>query len=45
MERISLATLDALVNALEAKDPYLRGHSARVAELSARVAARAGPRR
>jgi putative two-component system response regulator len=40
--RISLATLDALVNALEAKDPYLRGHSARVAELSARIATELG---
>ncbi len=38
-ERISVATLEALVNALEAKDPYLRGHSARVADLSAGVAA------
>src|SRR6185312_16440293 len=38
-ERISVATLEALVNALEAKDPYLRGHSARVADLSATVAA------
>jgi putative two-component system response regulator len=38
-ERISVATLEALVNALEAKDPYLRGHSARVADLSAMVAA------
>jgi putative nucleotidyltransferase with HDIG domain len=37
-ERISVATLEALVNALEAKDPYLRGHSARVADLSASVA-------
>ena len=34
-ERVSVATLEALVNALEAKDPYLRGHSARVADLSA----------
>ena len=42
VERISVATLDALVNALEAKDPHLRGHSARVAELSARVAAELG---
>jgi putative nucleotidyltransferase with HDIG domain len=42
VERISLATLDALVNALEAKDPYLRGHSARVADLSARVAGELG---
>jgi putative nucleotidyltransferase with HDIG domain len=41
-ERISIATLDALVNALEAKDPYLRGHSARVADLSASVAAQLG---
>ncbi len=41
-ERISIATLEALVNALEAKDPYLRGHSARVADLSAMVAAEYG---
>ena len=41
-ERISLATLEALVNALEAKDPYLRGHSARVADLAAVVAAELG---
>lgn len=39
LERISVATLEALVNALEAKDPYLRGHSARVADLAAMVAA------
>ncbi len=38
-ERISIATLEALVNALEAKDAYLRGHSARVADLSASLAA------
>ncbi len=42
LERISVATLEALVNALEAKDPYLRGHSARVADLSATVAAEMG---
>ena len=42
VERISVATLDALVNALEAKDSYLRGHSARVAELSALVAVQLG---
>jgi len=41
-ERISVATLEALVNALEAKDPHLRGHSARVADLSASVAAQMG---
>jgi len=42
LERISVATLEALVNALEAKDPFLRGHSARVADLSAMVAAEMG---
>jgi putative two-component system response regulator len=41
-DRISTATLEALVNALEAKDPYLRGHSARVADLCAGVAAQLG---
>ncbi|MBA3659295.1 MAG: response regulator [Gemmatimonadales bacterium] len=38
-DRISTATLDALVNALEAKDFCLRGHSARVADLAGAVAA------
>ena len=38
LERLSIATLEALVNALEAKDPYMRGHSARVADLSATIA-------
>src|SRR5256886_11996864 len=42
LERISVATLEALVNALEAKDPYMRGHSARVADLSATIAAEVG---
>jgi putative nucleotidyltransferase with HDIG domain len=42
LERISVATLEALVNALEAKDPYMRGHSVRIAELSAAVAAELG---
>lgn len=42
LERLSVATLEALVNALEAKDPYLRGHSARVADLSASVASEMG---
>ena len=37
-ERLAVATLEAVVNALEARDPYLRGHSARVADLSAMVA-------
>ena len=38
LQRISVATLEVLVNALEAKDPYSRGHSARVADFSAMVA-------
>jgi len=42
MERVSTATLEVLVNALEAKDPYLRGHSARVADLSANIATEMG---
>jgi putative two-component system response regulator len=42
LQRLSVATLEALVNALEAKDAHLRGHSARVAELSARVALATG---
>src|SRR6266850_382543 len=42
LERLSVATLEALVNALEAKDPYMRGHSARVADLSATIAAQLG---
>lgn len=42
LERISVATLESLVNALEAKDPYLRGHSTRIADLAALVAAEMG---
>jgi putative nucleotidyltransferase with HDIG domain len=42
LERVSTATLEALVNALEAKDPYLRGHSARVADLAANIATELG---
>jgi putative nucleotidyltransferase with HDIG domain len=42
LQHLSVATLEALVNALEAKDPHLRGHSARVAELAARLAAAYG---
>ena len=37
--RVTIATLEAMVNAMEARDPYLRGHSARIADLSATVAA------
>ena len=33
---------DALVGAVEAKDPYTHGHSARVAELSSRIGIRIG---
>ncbi len=42
LERVSVSTLEALVNALEAKDPYLRGHSARIADLSAMIASELG---
>ncbi len=42
LERITIATLETLVNALEAKDPYLRGHSARVADSAAMVASQLG---
>src|SRR5438067_13892436 len=37
LERLSIATLEALVNALEAKDPYMRGHARGVADLPATV--------
>jgi putative two-component system response regulator len=37
-EEVTVATLEALVNALEAKNPYLAGHSARVAAVSATIA-------
>lgn len=40
--RLTVATLEALVNAMEARDPYLRGHSARVADLAATIAAHLG---
>jgi response regulator RpfG family c-di-GMP phosphodiesterase len=42
LERLSVATLEALVNALEAKDPFIRGHSARVADMGAMIAAEVG---
>lgn len=38
LKQLSVATLEALVNALEAKDPHLRGHSARVADLAGAIA-------
>ena len=40
--RLSVAVLAALVDALEAKDPLLAGHSQRVADLSARIAVHLG---
>lgn len=42
LEQINVATLSALINALEAKDPDFVGHSLRVAELAASVAAQMG---
>jgi len=42
LERLSVATLEALVNALEAKDPFIRGHSTRVADLGALIAGEMG---
>lgn len=42
LQHLTVATLEALVNALEAKDPHLRGHSARVADLAARLATEYG---
>jgi putative nucleotidyltransferase with HDIG domain len=41
-QRVTVATLEALVNAMEARDPYLRGHSSRVADLAATLAAHLG---
>lgn len=38
VETVTVATLEALINALEAKDQFLSGHSARVAALSATIA-------
>jgi response regulator RpfG family c-di-GMP phosphodiesterase len=39
LEEINVATLGALINALEAKDPDFVGHSVRVADMCASVAA------
>src|SRR3984957_7096222 len=38
LREISLGTVQALINAMEAKDIYLRGHSERIAELGASMA-------
>ncbi len=42
LEQVSIATLHALLNALEAKYPDFVGHSVRVADLSATIAAELG---
>jgi response regulator RpfG family c-di-GMP phosphodiesterase len=39
LQQINIATLSALINALEAKDPDFVGHSVRVGELCASIAA------
>src|SRR2546425_5347611 len=44
IEELSLERLQALVHALEEKDPYLRGHSVRVANYAFRVGREMGPR-
>ncbi|NIR43822.1 MAG: response regulator [Gemmatimonadetes bacterium] len=38
LQEMSLATLRALIRAMEAKDPYLKGHSEKVAELGVKMA-------
>jgi len=38
VQEMSVAVIEALINAQEAKDIYLRGHSQRVADLSASIA-------
>ncbi|MDH4130418.1 MAG: response regulator [Gemmatimonadota bacterium] len=42
LERLSVTTLEAMVHALESKDPFIRGHSARVADHGALIAAEMG---
>ena len=41
-ERFTVATLDALITVQEAKNPFVAGHSLRVASVSAAVAAQVG---
>jgi len=42
LSRLSVNVIAALVDAIEAKDPVLRGHSHRVGDLSGRIAQRLG---
>jgi response regulator RpfG family c-di-GMP phosphodiesterase len=42
IQQLAAAALDALVSAMEAKDPHLAGHSIRVAELAASLATQLG---
>jgi putative two-component system response regulator len=42
VQAMSVAVVDALINAQEAKDIYLRGHSQRVADLAASIASALG---
>jgi len=42
VQEMSVAVIDALINAQEAKDVYLRGHSQRVADLAASIASALG---
>jgi putative two-component system response regulator len=42
VERLSFATLESLVRVVETKDPWLAGHSLRVAQLAASLAAEMG---
>lgn len=44
IQQLAAAALDALVYAMEAKDPHLAGHSIRVAELAASIATHMGRR-
>lgn len=44
MERLAFQMIHTLVNAIDAKDPYTNGHSARVAEYSVMIAERLGYR-
>jgi putative two-component system response regulator len=42
VQEMSVAVIDALINAQEAKDVFLRGHSQRVADLAASIASSLG---